>query len=283
MRNTTAQAKKKHVTAGAAAALVPLLALTAAACGTEGGGTGSGSVQPAPAPKVAGVHWAVQSVTVDGKKSGPPAEGAHLTIEKGRASGSLGCNGFSAKAEVKGDTVTVSERTSTEKACPGPASDFEAALSDAFTGKLTAKSEKGGALTLTGADGKTIRLAEQPATPLEGTDWTVESLVKGETTASLPKGTEAKATMVFGKDGSLRGNLGCNSFSTTVKKSGATLAFDRVTSTRKLCAGPEMELERALTKTLEGGKATYGVENRTLTVTAADGTGFTAQAAAAAK
>ncbi|WP_256103767.1 META domain-containing protein [Streptomyces sp. ODS05-4] len=283
MRNTTAQAKKKHVTARAAAALVPLLALAAAACGTEGG-AGSGSVENAPAPKVDGVHWAVQSVTVDGKKSAPPAGAAHVVFDqaKDEVGGSLGCNDFGAKAVVQGSTVTVSDVRGTAMACADARGSFEAAATKAFTGTLTARQGEDGTLTLTNADGATIRLAEQPPAPLEGTGWTVDGLVqgKGQQAAALPSGAKAKATMVFGADGSLRGNLGCNSFSTTAKKSGATLTFDRVMSTRKLCAGPQMELEQALVKTLESGKAGFRIEGRTLTVTAPDGTGFTAEGAA---
>lgn len=82
--------------------------------------------------------------------------------------------------------------------------------------------------------------------------------------------------------GSVRGNLGCNSFSAPAKISGSTITFGRVTSTRKLCPGPEMTVERQVQKVLEG-KVTYELHHRTLTLKAADGQGLSAAAAPAGK
>ncbi|QGV79760.1 META domain-containing protein [Streptomyces ficellus] len=275
---TTKQKKQPHP-ARAAAALVPLLALALAACGTQtkdGSGAGDGSSSVRPDVPVTGVHWTVESVTADGRKTAAPA-GAHVTIDaKGRAQGNFGCNHFSAKAAVEGDTVTLTDATMTEMGCPEPHQGFEDALKTALTGKLKAELNDG-ALTLTSTGGDTIRLSEQPPAPLEGTKWTVNSLLAGRTATSLPAGTEGKASLVFGKDGSVRGNLGCNQFSTTVTTEGSTMTFGRVTSTRKLCAAPQMELERALLEVMKG-KVTYALDHRSLTVTAPDTSGFVAGA-----
>lgn len=266
----------------AAAALVPLLALGLTACGTQGGngsGAGDGSSSVRPDVPVTGVHWTVESVTVDGRKTAAPA-GAHVEIDtKGRAKGNFGCNHFNARAAVEGDTITVSDTGMTEMGCPEPLQGFEDALKSALTGKLKARLADG-ELTLTTTDGDSIRLSEQPPAPLVGTKWTVNSLVSGQAATSLPAGTEGKASFVFGKDGSVRGNLGCNQFSAPVTTEGSTLTFGRVTSTRKLCPGPEMELERALLETMKG-KVTYKIDHRSLTLAAPDGTGFAAGAQAA--
>ncbi|MEV3989541.1 META domain-containing protein [Streptomyces sp. NPDC049837] len=263
----------------AAAALVPLLALGLTACGTQSGngsGAGDGSASVRPDVPVTGVHWTVESVTVDGKKTAAPA-GAHVEIDpKGQAKGNFGCNHFNARAAVEGDTITLSDTGMTEMGCPEPLQGFEDALKSALTGKLKARLTDG-ELTLTTTDGDSIRLSEQPPAPLVGTKWTVNSLVSGQAATSLPAGTEGKASFVFGKDGSVRGNLGCNRFSAPVTTDGSTLTFGRVTSTRKLCPGPAMELERALLETMKG-KVTYKIDHRSLTVTAPGGTGFAAGA-----
>ncbi|RST13794.1 META domain-containing protein [Streptomyces sp. WAC05374] len=276
--------KKPPYLPGAAAALVPLLALGLTACGTQSGdgsgpGDGSGSVRPD--VPVTGVHWTVESVTVDGRKTAAPA-GAHVRIDpKGRAMGNFGCNHFNARATVDGDTVTLSDAAMTEMGCPEPLQGFEDALKSTLTGKLKAELTDG-KLTLTTPDGDAIRLGEQPPAPLVGTTWTVDSLVSGRAATSLPAGTEGKASFVFGKDGSVRGNLGCNQFSAPVTTDGSTLTFGRVTSTRKLCPGPAMELERALLNTMKG-KVTYAIDHRSLTVTAPGGTGFAAGAESGGK
>lgn len=70
------------------------------------------------------------------------------------ASGSLGCNRFSAKATVDGASVTFGPLTTTRIACEGPAGEVERTLTELFgSGPLTAKIE-GRALTLTAPDGK---------------------------------------------------------------------------------------------------------------------------------
>ncbi|MEU7281225.1 META domain-containing protein [Streptomyces sp. NPDC045431] len=280
---------KHHLTA--TAALVALLALTA--CGTEpGSGAGDGGGSKRPDVPVTGVTWAVDSVTVDGRKHTAPAR-AHVQVDaKGKVTGNYGCNHFNAKADIDGDHITISDAGMTEMACSGDVQRFEDALRAALDGRLKATLD-GGRLTLTTAQGDSVLLSEQRPAPLTGTTWTVESLTSDGTATSLPAGAEGKARFVLaedggkdggasqgkvrGKEGSIRGNLGCNSFSATVTTEGSAITFGRVTSTRKLCPGPAMDVERALLKVLEG-TATYTIDHRTLTLTGPDGTGFAARA-----
>ncbi|MEE1754158.1 META domain-containing protein [Streptomyces sp. SP18CS02] len=266
--------QKQHLTT--VAAVAALLALTA--CGTESGsGAGDGGSSVATDLPVTGVHWSVKSVTVDGKRTAAPA-GAHVRIDdKGGAKGNYGCNQFTAKASVEGETVTVSGGAMTEMACPEPVQGFENVLRSAFQGELKGTLSDG-TLTLTTAGGDKVTLTEQPPAPLAGTEWKVDSLTSGETATSLPSGTEGKAHFVFAKDGTVRGSLGCNSFTSTTTTDGSTITFGRVATTRRLCPGPEMDLERALLKAM-AGKVRYTIEHRTLTLTAPNGSGFAAEAA----
>ncbi|MYQ41593.1 Heat shock protein HslJ [Streptomyces sp. LamerLS-316] len=269
-------------------ALAVLATFALASCGTETGsgdagdsGNGSGTVRTG--ASVTGVHWNVSSLTVGGKKTTAPA-GAHVEIgPEGKATGNLGCNRFTADARVEGDTVTVGRGTTTEMGCEEDVQQFEKAMGRAFSGELKAAvagSSDRKTLTLTSAGGDSIALTSEPPAPLTGTAWAVTGLVSGDVAASLPAGTEKKAHLTFGKDGSVEGNLGCNSFHGKATVSGSTLTFGPLASTRKMCAGPEMELERALLAVLDG-KTTYGIEHRSLSIEAKSGKGLHANAPAA--
>ncbi|MFE1957664.1 META domain-containing protein [Streptomyces sp. NPDC059479] len=299
--------KITNIAATTAVTTVTAVALfTLAACGTESGsGSGSGGSVQSDLP-LTDVHWSVDSLTVDGKKTAAPA-GASVEIgTDGRASARTGCNTIGADVTVDGGTITVGDKQSTLIGCPEELQAFEKALGGAFAGKLKATVEgvEGGSaedrrLTLTTADGDTITLTSAPPVPLAGTEWTVNALTDGATATSLPQGTVGKAHFTFGKDGSVEGSLGCNSFRGTAKVSeaaegaaqgategaeqkAATITFGRLSATRKLCPGPEMTLERQVQKVLEG-KVTYELHHRSLTLKQADGQGLDAVAAAPGK
>ncbi|MFF9013045.1 META domain-containing protein [Streptomyces sp. NPDC014870] len=271
----------KTRTTAAAAVLASLVVLSA--CGTQksgsdpGSGAGAGTV--APDVPVTGVHWKFETVTTAGEESRAP-DGAHIEITKdGKASGNSGCNGFGAEVSVQGDTVTVKQGLGTEMACSGERGAFEAVLQKVLTGSMKAKLD-GDRLTLTSPDGRnTVALTSEPPAPLTGTTWTVDSLLSGETATSLPQGSEGKATFVIDKDGRVRGNLGCNRFTATAKVTPDTLTVTGpVATTRMICTGPQMQLETKLYELLDGSLS-YELGHRSLTLTGADGEGFSATTA----
>ncbi|MFJ2090357.1 META domain-containing protein [Streptomyces sp. NPDC087901] len=267
-----------------ALALAALVAL--AACGTvtgpgsagsDGRGTGTGTGAVRDDSPLTGTRWGVESVTVDGRRSAAPA-GAHVEIDaNGRASGNYGCNRFTAEVRLDGDTLTVEPGTTTEMGCEQDIRQFETLLSRAFSGKLTAVATDSD-LTLTTVNGDTITLTARPPAPLTGTRWRITSLVSGPTSSSLPAGTENKAHITFGEDGTVHGTLGCNSFRGAADVSGSTIAFGPLVTTRKMCPDPEMRLERALLAVLDGKRTAYRQVHRTLTLTAQDGEGIAASA-----
>ncbi|WP_369687668.1 META domain-containing protein [Streptomyces somaliensis] len=225
---------------------------------------------------ITGTHWAFDALTVDGARKTPPKPTLYIEFKpEGRAHGNAGCNDFEAETAVDGDTVTVGKVVLTQMACNDQG--FESDFRKLFTGRLEARLD-GDRLTLTTPDGDAIALSEQPEAPLEGTRWSVETLVEGGTAASLPAGVRGRPHLTVGADGTARGNLGCNNFTATVKTDGDELTFGSLTVTRRMCAPPQNELERKLYGTLGGGPVTYRVEQRTLTVTARDGSGFGARA-----
>lgn len=126
---------------------------------TADGGTIALTAQPqAPDAPLAATEWIVDSLVDGATVSSVPAEAAgrarfSLTAD-GAASGSLGCNRFSAKAVVEGSSVTFGPLTATRMACEGPAGDVERSLTALLgSGPLTWKIQ-GQDLTLTAADGK---------------------------------------------------------------------------------------------------------------------------------
>ncbi|MFE5909893.1 META domain-containing protein [Streptomyces wedmorensis] len=259
--------------------VLPILLLTA--CGTEGGGgagSGAGGVQPD--LPVAGTHWTVEAVTVDGRRSAAP-DGARVDFEEGgRARGNSGCNTFGAAVTVKGDTLTVEPAEVTEIGCPADAQRFETELLKAFSGALKG-TLKGDALRLASTDGRNgLELTAERAVPLRGTTWKVEGLVSGQNAASLPAGSEGKARLLIGADGRVTGNLGCNNFSATarVDEQARTLTVEGpAATTRMMCTSPQMALETKLYELLDG-PLSYRLNHRTLTLTDASGEGLTATA-----
>ncbi|WP_437007872.1 META domain-containing protein [Streptomyces sp. enrichment culture] len=251
------------LTVAAVAALVPL----AAACGSEqADDTGSGSVG-AGEQRITGVRWSIDSVTVDGATHRAP-DTAHVRIDDGgEAAGSTGCNSFSARADVEGagedQRVRLSDAMFTEKACATTPADFEKSLGRALsTGSLTTKSE-GERLTLTTADGDTVRLSRSEDAPLYGTAWVVD--------APGQKGDKGRARLTFDQDAkTVAGRLPCNRVNAGATVSDGSITLGAPSTTRMVCEGSLMDAEKRLL-TLFGGRVDYRIDQETLTLTSEDG------------
>ncbi|MFF0257967.1 META domain-containing protein [Streptomyces microflavus] len=258
-----------------------LALLTLAACGTESGsgsGSGDGSDTVQSDVPVTGVAWSVDSLTVGGKKTEAPA-GSRLEIDpKGRAKAGFGCNHIGADARVEGDRIIFGKPVSTQMACDETTEKAEKAALAAMDGEVTAKLS-GEKLTLTTEGGDTIALSEEKPAGLVGTRWAVNTLLSGETATSVPADLpkERVPHLTFGKDGTVHGNSGCNSFHGKAAVKGSTIDFGPPAGTRKMCPEAEMEVERAVLAALDG-PATYTIKGSTLTVTSKDGKGIGATA-----
>ncbi|MGW5847990.1 META domain-containing protein [Streptomyces sp. NPDC055254] len=250
------------------------LLLTLAACGAPAG-SGSG-----PAPGASG-SWTVESLTTGGRTlHAPPA--ARVDFADGRATGNYGCNSFTASAVPDGTSaLTVTPGATTAMACENQ--DFENAFAQLFQGRL-ALDRGPDRLTLKTADGSTIALTTRlpvPDAPLTATEWTVDSLVSGESVSSVPADAAGRARFTLAADSTASGNLGCNRFSGKATVDGPSIGFGPLTSTRMACEGGAGEVERTLTRLFAAGPLAWKIEGRTLTLTAPDGTGLTAKAASA--
>ncbi|MFF9806982.1 META domain-containing protein [Streptomyces coeruleorubidus] len=254
--------QKQRMTLTAAAMLVPLMA----ACGNEKAGSGSGSGSVRAEKPVTGVRWSVDSVTADGRTHKAPA-GAHVTIDKGRAEGSFGCNKFGAEATVDGDRIRLSKTMSTEMACEDKPMEFEETLARALSDREFRARVDGDRLTLTTDQGDTVRLTKAGDVPLSGTKWTV----------TTPE-TDGRAHLTFDeKKGTVSGSLGCNKVNAEATVRDGDITLGRPSTTRMMCEDSLMSVEKALLRLFDG-KLKYGVDQRTLTLTSENGTSVRAVA-----
>ncbi|OON75617.1 META domain-containing protein [Streptomyces tsukubensis] len=244
------------------------------ACGTDSGSGGSGSVETR--LPVTGVRWNVDRVTADGTRSTAPA-GAHVEFGKnGRVTGNLGCNRFSSGADLREDSVRIQRATLTKVACDKKTMRFEKALGSALTGTLKAKVGKG-RLTLTTAKGDTVDLTSEHPAPLTGTTWRVTALVDKEKVTALPDSVDGKARLVFGKDGTVRGSLGCNRVTAKARIHDGHITLGKPVTTRMMCTGDRMATERALLALFDS-TVSYDLSHRGLSLKAENGKGLDATA-----
>nr|WP_055533045.1 META domain-containing protein [Streptomyces graminilatus] len=289
--------KKQRLTSVSLSILALTVIPLAAACGSEkassssqtvGAGTGTGKGSgTSDGTRVTGVHWAIDDLTVDGKKSPAPA-GAFLRIDKnGKVSGNYGCNTFGSTAKIDGNSIDLGRTQSTDMGCLGDRMTFEKNLSKALAdGALIAKAQPGvkgeNGLTLTTRSGDIIHLSEAKDRALYDTKWTVTALgftqeeSEGDTDsgsavgAPLPSG--AQAYLVFDKEkGTVSGKAGCNNVSAEATVSDGTITFGSPSTTRRMCDGSLMETEKAFLKIFDS-KVKYEINQGSLSLTSANGT-----------
>ncbi|GGY03717.1 lipoprotein [Streptomyces minutiscleroticus] len=256
--------------------LIALIVLPlAAACGSEPADSGPAGTRP----RLTGVQWKVDSVTVDGTTHRAPAGATVRFGEDGGVRGNYGCNTFSAKAAVEGDRVDLGQAKATRMACEKEPMGFERVLSRTLAaGPLRADARNDGELTLTTDGGDKVDLSAEESAPLLGTTWVVESLGSGKGARSLPREAAGKAYLTFdGKDGTVAGSLGCNRVSAKATVGDGTITLGTPTTTRKMCSESLMETEKALLELFDG-TVSYEVDHRTLTLTSENGKSFSAVA-----
>src|SRR5690606_23782784 len=113
--------------------------------------------------------------------------------------------------------------------------------------------------TVTGTDlvlsggGTVIRFLDrevaEPDLPLVGPVWTLTSLVSADAVSSLPLGVSA--SLVFGDDGSVAIEAGCNQGSASFEVDGSALRFGPALLTKRACEAPAAEVESAILAVLE--------------------------------
>ncbi|MFF4508343.1 META domain-containing protein [Streptomyces sp. NPDC001401] len=234
------------------------------ACGSD---TGSASVTS----EVSGVHWKVDSVTVDGTTRRAPADAALRIREDGTAVGNYGCNEFGAKAAFTDHRVELTNARQTLMACEPARMAFERNFAATLTDHSLTVETKGDGLTLTTHDGDRIRLTKEKDAPLYGTKWTITALGADGTAASLPQKQQTSTYLTFDKkSGNVTGRLGCNHVNAKATVRDGHITLGAPSTTRMMCDTSLMHTERSLLRLFDG-TATYRLDHQTLTLTSANG------------
>ena len=87
----------------------------------------------------------------------------------------------------------------------------------------------------------------------------------------IPAAADVDTSVVFGEDGTISGNVGCNSFGGDYKVDGDKITFGTISSTLMMCADTATgDQETAVLHTLTE-PVTFVIDGDTLTLTSADG------------
>ena len=106
------------------------------------------------------------------------------------------------------------------------------------------------------------------AASLPGTSWKLVSY--GSAGNQTPAASGIDTNLDFGMDGTVNGNLGCNSFSGNYQVSNGRITFSMMISTMMACVGPQMTQEDIGLKIMNG-TVRYTVAGNHLTMLAASG------------
>ena len=241
------------------------LLLTLAGCGDESS-AGAGSLK--------GRSYLSTAVTADGK---PKELVANTRIrmqftDDGRLIADVGCNSMGGKVSTDGGKLSVQDLAITDMGCDAPRhtqDDWLAKLlQDEPAWKLEADklSVTKGGTELVLQDRETA----EPDKPLDGTKWSLETVIAGET-ASHSVGSERAYLTISGER--VTGSTGCNDLQGIVARTGNKLTFGELSVTLKACTGDAAALEKAVLAALKG-EVTYSIEANRLKLRTPDGNGI---------
>lgn len=238
------------------------------ACGSESSAGGS----------LDGRSFLAVSVTEDGKpKQLAPNTRIGLRFADGNVHAETGCNQLGGEVSIDGGKLTVDQLGGTEMGCD-PARQAQ----EDWVGKLLRDRPmwklQADKLTLTRGGTELVlqdRETAQPDKPLDGTRWSLETVITGQT-ASHSVGSEKAHLTISGER--FTGSTGCNDFQGLVARTAHTLTFGELSITLVGCPGDAAKLEQSVIRGLHG-ELTYSIEANHLQLRAADGNGldFTAR------
>ncbi len=193
-----------------------------------------------------------------------------LSFGDDQLSANAGCNTIGGTYRVDGDVLDVEGGVMTEMGCDPALHDQDNWLSQFLADDPTI-ALNGNDLVLT-AGGTVIDLLDtevaRPDLALQGTLWTVDSIIGGDAVASTPAGTTA--TFRFGADGTVEIDAGCNSGSGRYEADEDSLRLINVALTEMACEPPAGDLEAAIIPFLGGAELTYTIDESVLTRMAGD-------------
>jgi heat shock protein HslJ len=227
-------------------AAATLTAVLLASCSATAPSPKDSTSAPPPAaiaPGLDGTAWTLSWVP-DFELPAEPL--ATLRFEAGRATGSDGCNRYTASyTESAAGLRFGTDAAGTLMACPpqaeAVATRFATVLRDSSAWRI-----EGNTLTLLNVSGAPIARLQAQAEGLIGTVWQVTGFNNGRE-AVVSVLADTTLTLDFSTEGRLSGSAGCNTYMAGYHDADGVVHIDAPASTRKLCAVPDgvMEQEQA--------------------------------------
>lgn len=252
-----------------AIATIAAVAATLTACGEE---SSEPNTSASAAPTLVDTSWALTAYTPDGEtEPSPVPDGVAVTATFGedRVTGSGGCNTYNATYSVTGFSITIETLASTLIGCEGESADIEATYFRALE-ESASFSVVGDTLMLSDADERTLLTFDRTAdVPLTDTAWVATGINNGKNAATslLPDTT---VTATFGKDETVTGGSGCNTYNAPYTTDGDSITIGGLLSTEMACGADVMAQEVEYRAAL-GRVTNYEIEGESLRLTDKDG------------
>ncbi|MEN9581393.1 MAG: hypothetical protein RJA70_4402, partial [Pseudomonadota bacterium] len=151
--------------------------------------------------------------------------------------------------------------------CYPEGNDPEDWLAAFFKSKPTLE-QSGDRLTVIGAEASLEFLDEEvadPDRPLVGKQWTVDTLIMGETASNFS--LQNAPTILFNDDSTVEVFTGCNSGQGTFEEAAGELTFSQVSFTEIACADmASASAEASMQALLADGVTTFGIDGNRLTL-----------------
>jgi heat shock protein HslJ len=242
---------------------------------------------PTSADPLTGRTFVGTAIDVDGEPVDAP-EGVTMEIafeateDQGqRIAAVAGCNHLGAQYRLSGDRLVVGEISTTEMGCDPDRHAFDELLAALLSSPEFSLQDDQLTLTVTDA-ARELRAVltdtdvADPAPPLEGTVWTLQSIIDAETASSVP--AEAQPVTMTLQDGFLSIDTNCNGVGADYARSGDTLELTPGFSTKMFCGDEINQLEMELAAILDG-EVSIEQDRQRLTIRSGDGRGldFTAE------
>lgn len=233
--------------------LIVALLFVAAGCGDRDRGP-AGTPGP-PEYALRGHTFVDGELTVDGKPH-QLVDGTEVTVEftdDGRLIAQAGCNMMQAPVDTADKKLTFDGGIeSTAAGCDKASHEQDGLIAEVLSATPTWRLSESkleivsGTTTLTLTD----RSVADPDRPLEGTEWTLDTLVDGQVASSVPR-TVAPVRVTF--DGEeVSASTGCNGAGGRYTVDGDTLHVTPGARTLMACADDIMRVESAVQNVLDG-------------------------------
>ncbi len=239
-----------------------LCLLALGACGDDSDGGSGGN-------PISLVGRSFVATTADGFAL-PDAATLVIRFDAGQLGVSGGCNLIGGAYRFDGAVLIADEGfMQTEMACDEPLMQLDADVVALLGSKPTiSMNASGETITITGAEASLALTEQQPPVdlPLEGTVWTVTTIIEGEAASG---GFAVSPTLTF-HDGTVDVFAGCNNGSATAVISETAIEFGPLALTRMACADDAMTVEAAVSAVF-GSSVDYRIEGASLEIIGANG------------